>query len=484
MPLRSASAILRRSSTGRSTFSILSICICLTLRLLGRALVDADVRPVAEAADRLLQARDLLLLGDVALLLALELDLAGDGVGGVRAGPDPHAAVVELRDRRDALVEQVAVVGDHQHRAVEAGHEPLELVAPAHVEVRLGLVEQQHVGAAREARGERDELALAAAELAGRPLERGVGEAEVAQVRAGLALHAVAAELGPAGEQPLLARERARHRVQVGGERGVGEAALGRVQLGLELGDLRARREHRRQRGALVARDLLRAGRRARARGGARPRRRRGARGPARIRSSVDLPPPLGPSTPMRAPAASSRSSPSSTRRPPKVFARPRAERRGTLAMSRPASGGAENRGKAGSTRIHGRVTSHPHPRERPRGPRAGRPRRRRRARPARARRRARVARRAPRRAARSCPDSVRWVQLPSAGVEQWVRAGQGRRRPGLDVGHRRLRAAGRRARAGADAGRRQGDPRTSRASDLGRRGPPRGPLARGLDAC
>ena len=118
------------------------------------------------------------------------------------------------------------------------------------------------------------------------------------------------------------------------------------------------------------------------------------------MRSSVDLPPPLGPSTPIRAPAASSRSSPSSTRRPPKVFASPRAERRGTLAMSRPASGGGRIRGKAGSTRIHGRATPHPHPRRRPRGPRAGRPRRRRRTRPARARRRARVARRAPRRAA------------------------------------------------------------------------------------
>ena len=148
-------------------------------------------------------------------------------------------------------------MGDHQHRAVEAGHEPLELVAAAHVEVRLGLVEQQHVGAPRQAGGERDELALAAAELARRALERRRGEPEVAQVHARLALDAVAAELGPAGEQPLLVGERARHRVDVGGERRVGEPPLGGVQLGLELGDLRPRGEHRGERRALVARHEL-----------------------------------------------------------------------------------------------------------------------------------------------------------------------------------------------------------------------------------
>ena len=148
-------------------------------------------------------------------------------------------------------------MGDHQHAAAEVGHQPLELVAPAHVQMRLGLVEQQHVGSPRQAGGERHELALAAAELARRALERRRGEPELAQVHPGLALHAVAADLRPAGEQPLLARERPRHRVEIARERRVGEAGLGGVQVGLERRDLGPGREHGRQRRALVARDLL-----------------------------------------------------------------------------------------------------------------------------------------------------------------------------------------------------------------------------------
>ena len=42
-----------------------------------------------------------------------------------------------------------------------------------------------------------------------------------------------------------------------------------------------------------------------------------GSSSPARIRSSVDLPEPLAPTTPMRASSATSRSRPSSTRRAP-----------------------------------------------------------------------------------------------------------------------------------------------------------------------
>ena len=115
-------------------------------RLLGGALIDADVRPVAEAPHGLLEARDLLLLGYVHLPLALELELPRDDVGAVVARPHADLALVELGDLRDRRVEQVAVVADHHDRAVEVVQQRAEPLAARHVEVRLGLVEQQHVG--------------------------------------------------------------------------------------------------------------------------------------------------------------------------------------------------------------------------------------------------------------------------------------------------------------------------------------------------
>ena len=149
-------------------------------------------------------------------------------------------------------------MGDHQHRAVEVVDQLLERVAAAHVEVRLGLVEQQQPGAPREAGGERDELALAAAQLAGGSREGGVVEPERAQVRARLALGALAAELGPLAEQPLLVGERALHPAHVAGQRRVGESLLGLGELPLERRQLGPRVEHGGERRAVVALDDLR----------------------------------------------------------------------------------------------------------------------------------------------------------------------------------------------------------------------------------
>ena len=198
----------------------------------------------------------------------------------------------------DALVEQVAVVGDHQHGAVEVVDQRLERVAPVHVEVRLGLVEQQQPRAAREAGGQRDELALAAAQLAGRARERVVVEPERVQVGARLALRPLAPELAPARQQALLVGERALDLLHVTGHRRVGEPPLRLGELALERGQLGPRVEHRRERAAVVALDDLRQ-RGEHEPAPARDRAGVGVLDTARMRSSVDLPPPFGPSTPI-----------------------------------------------------------------------------------------------------------------------------------------------------------------------------------------
>ena len=217
-----------------------------------------------------------------------------------------------------------------------------------------------------------------------------------------------------------------------------------------------------------------------------RPRRRTtspasGCSRPARMRSSVDLPPPLGPSTPIREPAASSRSSPSRTRRPPKVFASPRAERSGTLAMTQSASGGAGSAARrvapttmAEPPRIHLPASDRPDleravadgggelaPLERADGLvwLGGRP----------------------RRAARAA--GLAALGPAAVGRRRAVAALRPRRRlPRVDVRHRRVRAAGRRARARADAGRGQGAALVRPRTVLGRRGPPPRAGARGSD--
>src|SRR4051812_21828916 len=217
-PARSASAIWRRSNTGRSTLSMRSIRQLGVAGALDVALVDDAVRPVLEAPDRLLEAGDLLLLGDVLLPAPDELELARDRVGGVVARPQADPPAVQLGDPGDGLVEQVAVVGDDQHRTREARHELLDRPPARDVEVRLRLVEQQHVGRAHEAGRERDELALAAAEPRGRALEVRIAEPEVAQMADRVALEPVGAERVALLEQPRVALEHAGHPGEVVGE--------------------------------------------------------------------------------------------------------------------------------------------------------------------------------------------------------------------------------------------------------------------------
>ena len=158
--------------------------------------------------------------------------------------------MLELGDLPDRLVEQVAVVGDDEHRAVEVLDELLDDPPASDVEVGLGLVEQQHVGRLHEAGGERDELALAAAERARGPVEVLLGEPEIAQVTDGVAAGGVGAE---ALDQGGLALEHAAHAVEVGDERRVGELGLDAPQLLLERGGLGPRGGEDLAHGALVA---------------------------------------------------------------------------------------------------------------------------------------------------------------------------------------------------------------------------------------
>src|SRR4051812_30721295 len=79
-----------------------------------------------------------------------------------------------------------------------------------------------------------------------------------------------------------------------------------------------------------------------------------GSSKPARIRMSVDFPPPLGPRTPMREPASTSRSAPSRIFRPPKDLVIPRAANCGTDGTS--ASVAALRTPGNRATRINGHL--------------------------------------------------------------------------------------------------------------------------------
>ena len=161
--------------------------------LLDVTLVDDPMRPVLEAADRFLEPLDLLLLRHVRLLLAHELDLAGHGVGGVVARPGTEPATVQRCDLGHGLVEQVSVVADDDDGAVEVADQVLEALPPREVEVRLRFVEQQQARILDERRRQADELALAAAEDAGRQLQLALLEAELEEEAAGAALERRAA---------------------------------------------------------------------------------------------------------------------------------------------------------------------------------------------------------------------------------------------------------------------------------------------------
>ena len=119
------------------------------LRVLAHPLELGRDRPLARGLLALLLREPLLLLLEPARVVALEREAA---------------AAVELEDPARDVVEEVAIVGDGDDRALVVLEVPLEPGDRLGVEVVRRLVEQQQVGGGEQQPAERDAAALAAGE--------------------------------------------------------------------------------------------------------------------------------------------------------------------------------------------------------------------------------------------------------------------------------------------------------------------------------
>ena len=214
--------------------------------------------PLLVAADRVLQAGDLLLTRGPHLLLAEQRQLARGRIGRVVAGPDADPPLVELGDLAHRLVEQVAVMRDHHDRAPLCPHRRLQPAPTNRVQMRLRLVQEEHVGIPDQASRQGRQLPLAARELGGRPGDVGVGQPELAEDRAGASVDGVPVQLLEAGEQPLLPAQDARHAVEIGVHLWLGQLPRAGFQLAFDLGDLGPCLQHDLERGAGIGGDELR----------------------------------------------------------------------------------------------------------------------------------------------------------------------------------------------------------------------------------
>jgi len=113
-------------------------------------------RLVAEPVDEHLHARDFFVLLLLRLPQPLEHRVALRDVFAVVADVVRQLAQIEIRDARDDLVEEVAVVGDENHREGIRAEIFLEPVARLEVEMVRRLVEQQQIRASEQQLGERD----------------------------------------------------------------------------------------------------------------------------------------------------------------------------------------------------------------------------------------------------------------------------------------------------------------------------------------
>ncbi len=224
--------------------------------------------------------------------------------------------LVDLDDVGDRALQERAVVADENDARGQPGDEPLQPVEAVEVEVVRRLVEQVHVEPAEEQRGQTGTCCLAAAQHGHRTVEQvgAVGSGGQAEVVPHLADAGV--EVGAAERQPAV--ECVAVRV-VGSRLAGGERCGGGVECRRCVGHARPRARYSRT--VSSARRSCSWGRKPIvADGGAdvtRPD--SGSIRPASVRSSVLLPTPFGPTTPIRCPGATVRSTRSSTIRGPRL---------------------------------------------------------------------------------------------------------------------------------------------------------------------
>ena len=207
------------------------------------------------------------------------------------------AAAVELEDPAGDVVEEVAVVRDGDDGALVVGEEALEPGDRLGVEMVRRLVEQQQVGRGEQQPAERDAAALAAGERRRRRDRRRAGAARPSRGRASRrATRRRGGRSAPAPSPARRAARRSRRRARrtarvIASKRSSRSRSLAHAVLdvaahvlgGIELAaPARAGRPSRRARASALPLEV--------------------SSRPAMIRSSVDLPAPFGPSTPIFAP--------------------------------------------------------------------------------------------------------------------------------------------------------------------------------------
>ncbi len=148
-------------------------------------------------------------------------------------------------------------MADRQDAAAEARHQALQPLAALQVQVRLRLVEQEQLGVLDDGRRQADELALPAAEHAGRQLQLALIQPDLGQHRPDPALEGRSTGPLVPVQQPRLLRQHGLHARAVVVDRWIGQASVAVRQAVVDLAQVRAGVPQRGGRGAIVAQRVL-----------------------------------------------------------------------------------------------------------------------------------------------------------------------------------------------------------------------------------